>query len=60
MSCPADTQTSLLLAPTKDAGAEHAKAFSIEPVAIFTPRRTDGARGLTADEILDPPRPHSR
>lgn len=43
----------IVLAPTKQAGQDHADALSIEPVAIVTPRSLYGARGLIADEIVE-------
>ena len=45
----------IVLAPTKQAGAEHAEAHGIDPVAIVTPRSIHGARGLVADEIIEAP-----
>lgn len=43
----------IVLAPTKQAGQEHAESLSIEPVAIVTPRSPYGARGVVADEIVE-------
>ena len=45
----------IVLAPTKHAGAEHAEAQGIDPVAIVTPRSMHGARGIIADEIIEAP-----
>jgi hypothetical protein len=41
----------IVLAPTKEAGYEEARAQGIEPVAVVTPRSLDAARGITADAI---------
>ncbi|WP_143187127.1 hypothetical protein [Microbacterium sp. AR7-10] len=43
----------IVLAPTKQAGAEYAENMGIHPVAIVTPRSPHGARGITADEIIE-------
>ena len=43
----------IVLAPTKQAGAEYAEAHGIDPVAILTPRSPYGARGMIADEIIE-------
>lgn len=43
----------VVLAPTKQAGREHADALSIDPIAIVTPRSPYGARGSAADEIVE-------
>lgn len=45
----------IVLAPTKQAGAEHAASQGIDPVAIVTPRSMYGARGLVVDEIIEAP-----
>lgn len=43
----------IVLAPTKQAGQEHAVALSITPVAIVTPRSPYGSRGMVADQIVE-------
>lgn len=50
---PDPTRLIIVLAPTKQAGQEHADALSIAPVAIVTPRSPYGARGMVADEIVE-------
>ncbi|WP_030147693.1 MULTISPECIES: hypothetical protein [Mycetocola] len=43
----------IVLAPNKTEGYDEARALGIEPVAVVTPRSPHGARGLTADRILE-------
>jgi hypothetical protein len=50
---PDPSRRIIVLAPTKHAGQKHADALSIVPVAIVTPRSPYGARGLTADGIVE-------
>ncbi|MGW9270787.1 hypothetical protein [Microbacterium sp. NPDC055599] len=50
---PDPTRRIIVLAPTKQAGQEHADALHLDPVAIITPRSPYGARGLVADEIVE-------
>lgn len=45
----------IVLAPTKQAGQEHAESLGIEPVAIVTPRSPRASYGLIADEIVEAP-----
>ncbi|GGH34145.1 hypothetical protein [Microbacterium album] len=45
----------IVLAPTKQAGNDEARAAGIEPVAVVTPRSLHAARGITADELWDAP-----
>lgn len=50
---PDPRQRIIVLAPTKEAGYDHAHALGIEPVAVVTPRSPGAARGFTADGIIE-------
>lgn len=50
---PAPERRVIVMAPTKQAGRQHAELVGIEPVAIVTPRSPHAARGLVADEVVE-------
>ncbi|WP_156145883.1 hypothetical protein [Microbacterium sp. MEJ108Y] len=52
---PYPTRRIIVLAPTKQAGQEHAESLGIEPVAIVTPRSPHASYGMVADEIAEAP-----
>lgn len=43
----------IVLAPTIRIGYTEARALSIKPVAVITPRSLTAAYGITADEIIE-------
>lgn len=45
----------IVLAPTKQAGQQHAESLGIEPVAVVTPRSPHASYGIIADEIVEAP-----